>query len=376
MSVDIKTGIPVPTSDFINVDVDAVAKIRVIPTDEGVRLAAKDFLNRADYEIAEQLTDSLQGNMREIIGTLDLKSLNTDRDKFSDQVVEKAGQDLAKMGIEIISCNIQNVSDSNGLIKDLGADNTYKIKKDAAISKAIAEREIAVEQAKAAKEANDARVSAETAIAEKNNELVIKKAELKGQSDTRQAIADSAYEIQKQEQQKTVNEKTVEAEIVKTKQEQTLSMERIKIMENELKAEVNAKADSDKYRIEVQAKADLEQRKREAEAKRYEAEQEAQALKAKAEARKFEMEQEALGIKARGDAEAYAIQQKGLAEAEAMDKKAEAYKKYNGAAVAEMMIGILPEMASKVAESIGGMRISASMAQTVVAYRRFQATFQ
>ena len=355
MSVDIKTGIPVPTSDFINVDVDAVAKIRVIPTDEGVRLAAKDFLNRADYEIAEQLTDSLQGNMREIIGTLDLKSLNTDRDKFSDQVVEKAGQDLAKMGIEIISCNIQNVSDGNGLIKDLGADNTYKIKKDAAISKAIAEREIAVEQSKAAKEANDARVSAETAIAEKNNELVIKKAELKGQSDTRQAIADSAYEIQRQEQQKTVNEKTVEAEIVKTKQEQTLSMERIKIMENELKAEVNAKADSDKYRIEVKAKADLEQRKREAEAKRYEAEQEAQALKAKAEARKFEMEQEALGIKARGDAEAYAIQQKGLAEAEAMDKKAEAYKKYNGAAVAEMMIGILPEMASKVAESIGGI---------------------
>ena len=131
ITVDIKTEESVPTTDFINVDVDAVAKIRVMPTNEGTRLAAKNFLNMMPSEIAEQLQDSLQGNMREIIGTLDLRSLNTDRDGFSDQVMTKAQPDMAKLGIEIISCNIQNVTDKEGLIKDLGADNTAKIKKDA-----------------------------------------------------------------------------------------------------------------------------------------------------------------------------------------------------------------------------------------------------
>ena len=110
ITVDIKTEESVPTTDFINVDVDAVAKIRVMPTNEGTRLAAKNFLNMMPSEIAEQLQDSLQGNMREIIGTLDLRSLNTDRDGFSDQVMTKAQPDMAKLGIEIISCNIQLLS--------------------------------------------------------------------------------------------------------------------------------------------------------------------------------------------------------------------------------------------------------------------------
>ena len=352
ISVDIKTENAVPTRDFINVDVDAVAKIRVTPTEDGIRLAAKNFLNMEPHGIALQLKDSLQGNMREIVGTLDLKSLNTDRDGFSDEVMKKATPDMAKLGIEIISCNIQDITDQNNLIRDLGADNTYKIKKDAAIAKAHAEREIAEEQAKAAKLANDARVISDTAIAEKNNDLAIRKAELKIESDTREAVADAAYEIEKQKQLAEINTRTVDARIEQTRREQVLSEEQIKITENELASQIKKKAEADKYKTEVDADAALEQRKRDAEAKRYEAEQEAEALKAKAEARKFELEQEALGIKAKGEAEAYAIKQKGVAEADAMDKKAEAYKKYNGAAIAEMMIKILPEMAGRVSDAI------------------------
>ena len=177
ITVDIKTEESVPTTDFINVDVDAVAKIRVTPSSEGTRLAAKNFLNMLPNEIAEQLQDSLQGNMREIIGTLDLRSLNTDRDGFSDQVMMKAQPDMAKLGIEIISCNIQNVTDREGLIKDLGADNTAKIKKDASINRAIAERDVKIETSRADKEANDARVDADTAIAVKNNELALRRPE-------------------------------------------------------------------------------------------------------------------------------------------------------------------------------------------------------
>ena len=345
ITVDIKTEESVPTTDFINVDVDAVAKIRVMPTNEGTRLAAKNFLNMMPSEIAEQLQDSLQGNMREIIGTLDLRSLNTDRDGFSDQVMTKAQPDMAKLGIEIISCNIQNVTDKEGLIKDLGADNTAKIKKDASINRAIAERDVKIEVSKADKEANDARVDADTAIAIKNNELALKRAALKQQADTAQADADAAYAIQQQEQQKTINIKTVEAEIEKTKREQILSKEQIEIRQNQLAAEVEKKADADKYKVERDAAADLEQRKRVAEAQKYEAEQRALAQNAESDAVRYRLEQEAAGIKAKGEAEA-----------QAMDKKAEAYKKYNNAAVMQMMIEVLPQVVENVAKPISAIK--------------------
>ena len=108
MTVDIKTEQSVPTNDFINVNVDAVAKVRINPTTDGIKLAAKNFLNKKPGDIALDLQDSLQGNMREIIGTLSLKVINTDRDSFSDQVMMKASKDMDKLGIEILSCNIQN----------------------------------------------------------------------------------------------------------------------------------------------------------------------------------------------------------------------------------------------------------------------------
>ena len=335
ITVDIKTEESVPTTDFINVDVDAVAKIRVTPNAEGTRLAAKNFLNMTPMMIAEQLQDSLQGNMREIIGTLDLRSLNTDRDGFSDQVMQKAQHDMAKLGIEIISCNIQNVTDKEGLIH---------------------ERDVKIQVAHADKDANDARVDADTAIAMKNNDLALKRAELKRQADTAQADADAAYSIQQQEQQKTINIKTVEAEIEKTKRQQILSQEQIVIRQNELSAEVEKRADAEKYQVQKNAEADLEQRKRIAEAQRYEAEQQAMAQNAASDATRYKLEQEAQGIKAKGEAEAYAILKKGEAEAQAMDKKAEAYKKYNNAAVAQMMIEVLPQIVENVAKPISAIK--------------------
>ena len=338
ISVDIKTDVSVPTKDFINVDVDAIAKVRVTPTSEGTRLAAKNFLNMTPAQITEQLKESLQGNMREIIGTLELKPLNNDRDGFSDQVMKKASPDMAKLGIEIISCNIQNVTDKEGAIKDLGADNLARIKKDAAINRANAERDVKVEVAKAEKESNDARVDADTAIAIKKNDLALKQASLKKQADTAKAEADAAYKIQEQEQLKTINIKTVEAEIEKTKQEKVLTQEQVEIKANELKAKIEKQADADKYKVEKTAEAVLEQKKREAEAAKY------------------AMEQEAAGIRAKGEAEAYAIQKKGEAEALAMDKKAEAYKKYNNAAVIQMLVGVLPEVVKNVAEPISSIK--------------------
>ena len=380
-TVDVKTSMPVPTHDFIDVMVDAVCKVRVAPSQEGTRLAAKNFLNMTSEQIAKSVQDSLEGNMREVIGAISLQDLVTNRDAFSDQIQKKAAGDMEKLGLEILSCNIQNINDKNGLIKDLGADNTYKIKKDAAINKANAEKEIAVAESNAKKAANDVQVRNETEIAERQNELAIRKADLKRESDTKQAEADAAYEIQKQEQQKTVNIKTVDAEIEKTKRAQILADEEVKVTQNKLKASVNAQADAKKYdteidaqarkfKIQTDAEAELERQTKEAEAQVRIAEAKARALKAEADAKKYAALQEAEGIEAKGKAEAAAkqavleaeaegIRAKGDAEAEAMDKKAEAFKKSEFAKlemVLEMQKVVLPQVAENVAKPMGNIK--------------------
>lgn len=370
VSIDIKTNGYIPTKDFIGVDIDAVAKVRVNTDPQGIQLAMKNFLNMREEQIATALTDSLQGNMREIIGTVELKELCTDRKKFGDEVQNKAQQDMKALGIEIISCNIQKIDDEKGLIVALGQDNMSKIQKEASIAKAQADRDVAIAKAEADKASNDARVSAETEIAQKNNDLAIKKSELQKMSDAKKAEADAAYEIQNQAQQKAIQTATVNAQIAKAEREAELRKQEVAIQQQALEAEINKRADADRYATEQKATAELAKRQREAEARKYEQEMEAEAKKAQAEAEKYQQEQVALarkaqaeaekfamiqeaeGIRAKGEAEAAAIQAKGLAEAEAMEKKAEAYQKYNRVAMAEMMIKVLPDVAGKIAEPL------------------------
>lgn len=112
-----------------------------------------------------------------------LEEIVQDRKKFADKVQENAAPDMAKMGLDIVSFNVQNVTDKAEVIENLGIDRIVSISKSAQISKAESLRDIAVAKASADKQANDARVEAETAIAEQNNALEIKKQELKKQSD-------------------------------------------------------------------------------------------------------------------------------------------------------------------------------------------------
>ena len=184
ISIDIKTNGFVPTNDFIGVDIDAVAKVRVKTDPEGIELAMKNFLNMNEEKICAALTDSLQGNMREIIGTVGLRELNTDRKKFGDEMQNKAQTDMNALGIEIISCNIQRIDDENGLIIALGQDNMSQIQKDASIAKAQADRDVAIAVAEAKQKANEASVQSDIIIAERNNDLAIKQANLKVQADT------------------------------------------------------------------------------------------------------------------------------------------------------------------------------------------------
>lgn len=352
VTIDVKTEDYIPTLDFINIKVDAVVKVRVSTEPDMIRLAMRNFLNKSVQDIMLDLQDSLQGNMKEIIGAMSLKDINNNRDAFGNEVQTKAQVDMKKLGVEIISCNIQNVTDRNGLIEDMGMDNTSKIKKEAAIAKAEADRDIAIAQAEADKQANDARVKAQAVIAEKNNELYIKQAELKKQSDTKKAEADAAYGIQQQEQRRTVETATVNADIARQEREVELKARQVEVTEKALEAEIKKKAEAEKFAAQQRADAELYKRQKEAEAKQFEIERDAEAKKALAEAELVTMQKEAEGIRARGEVEAAAIQAKALAEAEGMEKKAAAYQKYNNAAMAEMLIQILPDIAGKIAEPL------------------------
>lgn len=364
ISIDVKTSNAVPTADYININVDATVNVKVSNNPEKLRLAAENFLNKPTEYIAAVAREVLEGNVREIVGKMRLEEMVSDRQKFANLVKENAEPDLAAMGLDIISFNVQNFVDGNEVIENLGIDNIVKIKKSAAIARAESERDIKVAQAAADKESNDAAVEAQTEIAKKQNELAIKKSELQMDADTKKAMADAAYEIQKEEQRKTIEITTANADIAKQEREIELKQKEVAVKEQALEAEVKKQAEAEKYAAQQKSDAALYQRQKEAEAKQFEiqhaaeakqfeAQREAEARKAQAEADRFSKEQEAKGIRAVGEAEAAAIQAKGLAEAEAMEKKAEAYAKYNKAAVAEMMIKVLPEIAAKVAEPLG-----------------------
>ncbi len=350
--IDVKTSNAVPTADYINISVDATVNIKVSNVPDKLRLAAENFLNKPTEYIAAVAREVLEGNVREIVGKMRLEEMVSDRQKFANLVKENAEPDLAAMGLDIISFNVQNFIDANEVIENLGIDNIVKIKKSAAIARAESERDIKVAQAAADKESNDAAVAAQTEIAKKQNELAIKKSELQMDADTKKAMADAAYEIQKEEQRKTIEVTTANADIARQEREIELKQKQVSVKEQALEAEVKKQAEAEKYAAQQRSDAALYQRQKEAEAKQFEAQRAAEAKKAQAEADRFAKEQEAAGIKAVGDAEASAIAAKGLAEAEAMEKKAEAYAKYNKAAIAEMMIKVLPDIAAKVAEPL------------------------
>lgn len=394
--IDVKTSSAVPTADYINIKVDAAVNVKISDTEERLKLAAQNFLNRPTDYIAQVAREVLEGNMREIVGKMNLEEMVSDRQKFANLVKENAEPDLAAMGLDIVSFNVQNFVDGNGVIENLGVDNIVKIQKNAAISRAESEKEIAKAQAQAKKEANDAQVSseleianaiakaqkekavvkadadreskeaqinAETLIAQKENDLAIRKAELQKDADTKKAIADAAYQIQQETERKTVEVATADANLARQEKAITLKEKEVELTERTLEATVKKQADAEKYAkqqesdanlYETQRKseAQLFERQKNAEAEKFERVKEAEALKATAEAKKYAMEQEAEGIRSKGLAEAEAIKAKALAEAEGIEKKAEAMKQMGEAAVLEMYFKAMPEIAKNIAEPL------------------------
>ena len=367
IQIDVKTKTAVPTAEYINVKVDSTVSVRVGKEAEMIALAAQNFLNVNRETIAAKINDLLEGNIREIVGQMKLTEMVSDRKAFSDKVQNNVVPDLARFGLELVSFNVQNFSDENNVIDNLGIDNVEQIRKNAAIAKSDAQREIAIAEAENAKASNDAKVKAAEEIAKRNNDLAIKQAELKQESDTKKAQADAAMAIEAENQRKLKEIALANANLAKQEKEIELKEREVAVKERVLEAEIKKTAEAKKYAEQQEAdarlyatqraaEADLFERERLAEAEKIEAEKKAEAEKALAEALKVKALAEAEGVRAKGLAEAEAIRAQAEAEAKGMLEKAEALKQYGDAAKQQMeldAIKVLYEQLPAIAEAIG-----------------------
>ncbi len=368
VQIDFTSRSEIPTKDAINILVDAVANMAIGQSPELLKIAASKFLGYTISDIQNVVTPILEGNIREIISQTELKELiQGDKKVFAERVVDNVTPNLADLGLTLTTFNIQNFKDSNGVIANLGIENTEAIRKDAAIAAAKAKADVEVAQAAADKAANDARVAAETEIAMKQNELAIRKAELKREADVKIAEANAAMQIEDENQRRTHEIAIAEANLAKQEKEIELKEREVQITEKRLEAEIKKKAEAEKYAAQQKAdaelyetqkasEAELFERMKRAEAEAFEAVKKAEAQKELALAIKAEGEARAAATLAEGKAEAEATQAKLIAEAEGLRQKAEAMKLYGDAARQQMELDTLKaffEQLPAIAEAVG-----------------------
>ncbi len=379
IQVDFTSRNEIPTKDAIHVLVDAVANMAISKDPERQAIAATKFADYSIEDIQSIVIPVLEGNIREIISQTNFEDLiRGDKKEFAEKIQENVTPNLADLGIDLTTFNIQNFNDKNGVIRDLGIENIEKIKKEASIAAAKAKSEVAIAQAQADKEANDAKVAAATEIAQKQNEFAIRKAELQKEADIKQAEADAAKQIEAEKQRKTREIAEANANIARQEKAIELQEREVAIKERTLEAEIKKTAEAKKYAeqqeadaklyaVQKAAEADLFERQRQAEAAKIEAEKkaeadlalakaEADAQKALAEALKAQGEAEAAAAQAKGLAEAEAIRAKAEAEAEGLLKKAEAMERYGDAAKQDMQLEALKVLYTQlpaIAEAVG-----------------------
>ncbi len=345
MQVDIKTTQPVPSQEYIGVLVDGVANIKIGSDAVSVATAAEQFLGWKQQEIAAVAMQVLEGNMREIIGRMTIADLVQNRDKFATETQNAATADMRNMGLEIVNITIQNFSDNDGVLDTLAVKNIAEKKRDADIARAEAERDTLIRQSIADQEGNKARAEASAHIAEQNKELELRKAQFRAEQDRAKAEADMAYQVQQETARKALETERAEAELIRLQKETELQAQAVQIQREKLSIEVREKAEAERDAQIAAAEAERAVVQARAEAELFKAQKDAEAKLILA-----QREAEAQFILAEKEAEA--IRMKGEAEAEAMLKKAEAMKQYGQAAMMQMVIDKLPEMAKAVSEPL------------------------
>ncbi len=337
ITIDVTTP-DVPSIQGVPVTVDGVAQVKIGSDENSIRTAAIQFLSKSNEEIRHIAHETLAGHLRAILGTLTVEQLYRDREAFAQKVQEVSGDDMASMGLEIVSFVIKDISDEEGYLEALGRPRIAQVKRDAAIGEAEAERDATIESARARQEGESAKLEAETRIAESRKDFEVQQAAYQAESNRKKAEADLAYGLQENITNQTVKAEEVQVEVVNKKKQIEVQQQEALRREQELDATVRKPAEAERYKIQTLAEAAQFRLQTEATG-------EAEAIRRRGEA-------EADAAKARGLAEAEVIRQQGLAEAEATRQKADAWKEYTQAAILQQLLDRLPEIASAVSEPL------------------------
>jgi flotillin len=373
LTIDVQTP-EVYTVKGVPVRVDGVAQIKVKGDDVSIRTAAEQFLSKGRDEIKNIAMQTLEGHLRAILGTMSVEDIYQNRDAFASKVQEVAAGDMANMGLSIVSFTIRDIRDGQGYLEALGKPRIAQVKRDAQIAQAEADRDAMIKSSEAQQKGQEAKFSADSKIAESQRDYQSNVASYQATVNQKKAEADLAYDLQKYKTGQLVKAEEVQVTIIEKQKQIELQEQEIRRKERELQATVQKPADAERYKVETLANAKKFQLETEAAGA-------AQATKttgfaaaevtkatgmASAEANKAQGLAQAEITKATGLAQADAEKAKGLAgaavieaqgkaQAEAMRLKAESFKQYNEAAVIEMIVKILPDVAGKISEPLSKM---------------------
>jgi flotillin len=348
LTIDVQTP-EVYTSKGVPVKVDGVAQIKVKGDDVSIRTSAEQFLGKAQDEIRNIATQTLEGHLRAILGTMTVEEIYQNRDAFASKVQEVAAGDMANMGLSIVSFTIRDIRDTQGYLDALGKPRIAQVKRDAQIAQAEADRDAMIKSSQATQAGQEAKFAADSKIAEAQREYQTNVAGYQAVVNQKKAEADLAYDLQKFKTGQLVKAEEVQVQIIEKQKQIELQQQEILRKQRELEANVQKPADAERYKVETLANA-----------KKFQLETEAAGAASATKATGFASADvaKATGIaeaeanRARGLAEAAVIEAQGKATAEAMRVKAESFKQYNEAAVIEMIVRILPEVAGKISEPL------------------------
>jgi flotillin len=348
LTIDVQTP-EVYTSKGVPVRVDGVAQIKVKGDDISIATASEQFLGKTTDEIRNIATQTLEGHLRAILGTMTVEDIYQNRDAFASKVQEVAAGDMANMGLGIVSFTIRDIRDSQGYLEALGKPRIAQVKRDAQIAQAEADRDAMIKSAQAQQAGQEAKFIADTKIAEAQRDYQSNVAQYQAAVNQKKAESDLAYDLQKFKTGQLVKAEEVQVSIIEKQKQIELQQQEILRKQRELEANVQKPADAERYKVETLANA-----------KKFQLETEAAGAASAAKAQGFASADvakatgmaEAEANQARGLAEAAIIEAQGRATAEAMRMKAESFKQYNEAAVIEMIVRVLPDVAGKVSEPL------------------------
>lgn len=328
---------------------DGVAIIKIGGSVEDVATAAEQYMGKPTEALKSEAQEVLEGHLRAILGSMTVEEVYRNRERFAQEVQGVAAKDLKKMGLQIVSFTIKDLRDQHGYLDALGKPRIATVKRDADIAEADAIRDARIRKASAEEDGQKAELLRDTNIAEATKSKELKIASFKKEQDMAKAEADQAYHIQEAKSNQTVMQEKMKIELVKKEREIDIEEKEILRREKQYDAEVKKKADAERYAVEQAAEAAKARQMREADAIQYQIEAEAQA---NASQKRLEGQAIADAESAKGKANAEITRLQGLAEAEAKEKLAEAFDKFGDAAVLDIIVKMLPELAGKVAEPI------------------------